>query len=280
MNFVAFSQEPALELSPVNAGVEVSSESLKAFQVPYNRTSQMIGYAYWKDRDELAYTEEHTFYFQGQKRVKVSTVYRNPSGEPFADFVSDYTQDPYVPAYRFRDQRFGRIEGLQWLDEGQIQLYGKKYADKKLKTKTIKAPKVGFAGQGLNFFIVDNFQKFSSLKRPVEVDFVVPLALKSYGFRIRPKESKREGVTRLRAEIDNWFIRLFAPSIDVVYDTDKKVLLEYRGPSNLLSNSRDIEPVVIKYRWPEPSGPQARTSDQIDRAGASTASGRSKEENP
>ncbi|MEO0335250.1 MAG: hypothetical protein AAF202_02585 [Pseudomonadota bacterium] len=272
----AQAQAQAQELSDQEEKVSYSG-----IAVPYDQKERMIGKAYWKsDTKKLAYVEEHTFFYLGQQRVKVETVYKWPTGEKFADFVSDYTKHPYIPAYRFRDRRYGRVEGLEWLDSGKVRVYGRKYHDHEMKSAEIDPPAPGFAGQGLNFFIVDNFLKLSSRNEPLEVGFVVPIAQKSYGFRIKTRGEPDGKVVKFRAEIDNWFIRLFAPSIDVLYDAEKKVLLEYRGPSNLLNNNKDIKPVVIKYDTSELSIQQASRPYQLQRRDASISSGEAQRENP
>ena len=266
----------------VSAEPEASEDSQWAvsyagFAMEYARKEVMTGKAYWQRDDKLAYLEEHTFFYKSNQKVKVETVYRWPSGEKFADFVSDYRKHPYIPAYRFRDKRFGRVEGLEWLPNGKIRIFGRKYADRKMVSRELDVPSPGFAGQGLNFFIVDHFDNLINSKRPTEVDFIVPLAQKSYGFRIRAQDKISDREVVLRAEIDNWFIRLFAPSIDVKYDTQKKVLIEYKGPSNLLNEDKDIKPVVIKYDTSELSVQQASQHIKPFRGEASVSSGEAKD---
>jgi hypothetical protein len=262
-------------------GVELQKISFAGFAIEYDRFEKMYGKAYWKESGKLGYLEEHTFYYNDNRRVKVETVYRWPTGEKFADFISDYTKHPYIPAYRFRDKRFDRIEGLEWLENGKIRIYGKKYGDRQLLSKVMDPPSPGFAAQGLNFFIVDNFEDLTAQdKDPVEVEFVAPMAQRSYGFRIKAKGLPVGNIVKFRAEIDNWFIRLFAPSIDVKYDMQKKVLLEYKGPSNLLNNEKDIETVVIKYDTSELSIQQANRTKDIKQREASVAGGDTEVEDP
>lgn len=230
--FSAFAEEPVKD---------------SAFEIEYDTSEVLKGKAYWQKDGKLAYLENHTIFYKEGKRVKVKTVYSYPDGSKFADFVSDYTKHPYIPAYKFSDERFGRVEGVEWLDGKTIRLFGQKYSDSKMKSEKLSVPKVGFAGQGFNFYIVDHLEKISAAKKPVEVDFIIPLQQKSYPFRIKARGPAKDGQIRLRAEIDNWLFRMFAPNIDVIYDTQKNTLVEYKGPSNLLNKDKDIKPVVIKY---------------------------------
>jgi hypothetical protein len=52
----------------------------------------------------------------------------------------------------------------------------------------------------------------------------------------------------LEVEIDSWFLRLFAPKLELTYDIKNKRLARYKGSSNLQSDKGDIMNVEIIYR--------------------------------
>jgi hypothetical protein len=59
-----------------------------------------------------------------------------------------------------------------------------------------------------------------------------------------------EGDTiHIRLDIDNWFLRLFAPHVDVEYDLQTHRLLRYEGISNLADASGKYSKVVITYSY-------------------------------
>jgi hypothetical protein len=53
----------------------------------------------------------------------------------------------------------------------------------------------------------------------------------------------------IRLEVDNWFLRLFAPHIDVEYGFRQRRLLRYEGISNLEDASGEHDKVVITYTY-------------------------------
>jgi hypothetical protein len=77
---------------------------------------------------------------------------------------------------------------------------------------------------------------------------VLPSRLDQYDFRIR--KLNLEGDTLyVRLEIDNWFLRMFAPHMDCEYDMKTRRLLRYEGISNLTNGSGKHADVVITYAY-------------------------------
>ncbi len=56
-----------------------------------------------------------------------------------------------------------------------------------------------------------------------------------------------------KIEIDNWLARWFVLSLEVKYELATKRLLSYKGVSNLLSNNKDMQNVVITYHYDDRS---------------------------
>jgi hypothetical protein len=77
---------------------------------------------------------------------------------------------------------------------------------------------------------------------------VFPSRLDEYAFRIRKLEEKGDRLS-VRLEIDNWFLRLFAPHVDAVYDRKNGHLLRYEGISNILNAEGDHPSVIIHYEY-------------------------------
>ncbi len=75
---------------------------------------------------------------------------------------------------------------------------------------------------------------------------IFPSKLDYYSFRIRPLESE-DTILLLRLEFDSWFIRLFAPHLDITYNKSTKKIVQYYGPSNILDESGEIQNVHIFY---------------------------------
>ena len=53
----------------------------------------------------------------------------------------------------------------------------------------------------------------------------------------------------IRLEIDNWFLRLFAPHVDAEYEMSTGHLLRYDGISNLSDASGALKKVIVTYSY-------------------------------
>lgn len=53
----------------------------------------------------------------------------------------------------------------------------------------------------------------------------------------------------IEIEIDNWFLRLFAPKLIARYDTKNGRLLWYKGLSNVLTKTGKQQSVEITYKY-------------------------------
>ncbi len=103
-------------------------------------------------------------------------------------------------------------------------------------------------GQGLHFFIRDRLEELAR-GEVKKVEFLVPLDGTNYNLRIAPIPAPTPGVLSLRMESDNWLAKLVAPPLEVEYELATKRLLSYKGVSNLLGHDRDLQNVVITYRY-------------------------------
>ncbi|MDY6954227.1 MAG: hypothetical protein SWE60_22200, partial [Thermodesulfobacteriota bacterium] len=104
-------------------------------------------------------------------------------------------------------------------------------------------------GQGFHQFIVHHLEEIAQ-GEIFHVRLVLPSRLDQFKFRIRKR--KIDGKTlHARLEIDNWFLRLFAPHVDVAYDLETGHLLRYEGVSNLEDASGRHKKVTITYAYEE-----------------------------
>jgi hypothetical protein len=106
------------------------------------------------------------------------------------------------------------------------------------------------AGAGSFFFIRDHLDALIE-GRMEKVRFVVPSRLTEYGFRIYAISGREAGepVMKLRLEIDNWFIRLFAPHVEFDYDKVNRRLQRFRGPTNIVDPEGSLEKARIDFEY-------------------------------
>jgi hypothetical protein len=202
------------------------------------------------DSGAVVYREQHRLAYRGERHVSGETRYLSPEGEVIARMDSDYREHPYVPTYRFVDLRFQRQDGAE-VEGDRVTVYGRGAADEALQRETLALRDDMVGGQGLHHFIRDHLDRLNAGEE-LRVGFLVPLAGEVYNFRIRQTGVSTSGDTAIfRIDIDNWFLRLFAPYLEVEYDLKNAHLLRYSGPSNLLRPDREAQTVTIEYRYPE-----------------------------
>lgn len=213
------------------------------------RTEKSIGRAY-NEQGRLLYIENHQSTFSGNQLTNLKTSYSKPeSKKEFGSINSDFSKNPFVPTYQFKDERFGRYASIKWSD-GKIISTARENSKEKETIKQFDPTKKTVTGQGLHNFLISNiseFQKNPKLKE--EIIFLIPMNQDSYSFRIKVKELKEDTI-QFRVEADSWLFRIVAPHIDVTYDLKSKRLLIYEGPSNLLTDDQKKSKVRIKYKYP------------------------------
>jgi hypothetical protein len=105
-------------------------------------------------------------------------------------------------------------------------------------------------GQGLHVYLRDHLQQLATGDAIKQVRFLVPLEGRDFLFRIRRLKEPGESTTvAFNIEADSWFLRLFAPNLEVRYDRETGRLLSYQGASNLLDADRGMQKVTITYRY-------------------------------
>ncbi|MFK7825463.1 MAG: hypothetical protein AB8G05_15025 [Oligoflexales bacterium] len=205
-------------------------------------SKNMSATAYEKDTKKVLYTEKHTLSYENNKLLNSHTRYFDPQGKLIAEMKSDYTKSLMMPTYVFEDHRTTSKEGLE--------LKGKKYyifnenSEKKREEKVIEDPKGIFSCQGWHYHIIENIEKIES--KDLSLNLLFPSKLDYYNFDLQ-KQSSSGSILKLRLEFSNWFIRLFAPRLDLTYDSEKRKLLSYMGPSNILDADGDIQQVKVIY---------------------------------
>ena len=176
------------------------------------------------DSGAVVYREQHRLAYRGERHVSGETRYLSPEGEIIARMDSDYREHPYVPTYRFVDLRFQRQDGAE-VEGDRVTVYGRSSADEPLQRETLALRDDMVGGQGLHHFIRDHLDRLNAGEE-LRVGFLVPLAGEVYTFRIHQTGVNTGGGTAtFRIDIDNWFMRLYAPYLEVEYDLNSAHLL-------------------------------------------------------
>jgi len=195
----------------------------------------------------LLYIEKHRVDYGSDGISKSRTEYFDTQGGKIGELISDYRYGPRFGSYTFRDLRAGYKDGAEVLEE-RIRMFRRPSPDATTETATIPRTQRQMVGQGFHYFIADNLAAIAA-DQVLHVELVLPSRLDQFDFRIRKRAL--EG-TRLvvRLEIDNWFLRFFAPYVEADYDLKSRKLLQYRGISNLADPKGDHPVVTIDYEYP------------------------------
>jgi hypothetical protein len=194
----------------------------------------------------LEYVEHHTVLYKNGKVSQSETIYYDAASEQIGDLVSNYSHGPQFGSYSFRDIRAQYEDGAK-VQVDQIRLFRRASPEADLEDGFLPKEDNQIVGQGFHQFIVQNLERIAQ-GEIFHVRLVMPSRLDQYRFRIIKR--RIEGNTLyIRLEIDNWFLRLFAPHIDTEYDLQTRRLLRYEGVSNLEDASGKHSKVTITYSY-------------------------------
>jgi hypothetical protein len=195
------------------------------------------------EQGELVYKEKHSVTREGGPVMTSLTEYFSPAGQLIATMESDYSRNLSMPTYVFEDLRRGYREGLR--QENEEYIIFKKNKDGEEETQTITNTEDVFSCQGWHYYLVNNLAVLE--RENVELNLILPSELKAFPFEIQRvrSEGDREAVLKL----NHWLFRYFAPTLQLVYDSKSRKLVEYRGISNLLDSEENRQDVSIVYKY-------------------------------
>jgi hypothetical protein len=237
---------------------------------PPSSYARLIGTATNED-GKLVYVEEHLFtYGPDHHLAKTTTVFRRPGpdGKEIARLESDFSKYTagFLPSYHLVDLRTQKESGLDWVTpipsapdgEGVIEMFRKKSADDSLKKETMKVKAGMVTEEGIFFYIIDRIQEITT-PDGAKVRMILPARLDDVGLRIRLKDQPKDDgkdktpkgpqVQTLKIDIDNWFLRIFVPSIEVDFDPATRQILEYRGISDINTDDDKSQQVKIRFSY-------------------------------
>jgi hypothetical protein len=199
----------------------------------------------------VAYREFHRARFDAAGRIlAASTEYRGPDGDLLAVLRSDFSASLTAPSHTYEYLPTGEAQGIRVEDNGYLlfkQLPGEPEAQRSLADDF--APDALVVGcQGLHYYLRENLQTLRERGR-VPIKFLFPGKLDYYNFEMRYAGTTDDGHVNIDIVIKNPFLRLFAPSLNVVYDSRSGDLLTYTGLSNITDERGKLQKVTIEYSY-------------------------------
>jgi hypothetical protein len=196
------------------------------------------------EQGELVYREKHSVTREGGQVITSLTEYSSPAGQLLATMESDYSRNLSMPTYVFEDLHRGYREGLR--DEDGEYIIFKKAKDGEEETEAITNTEDVFSCQGWHYYLVNNL---SVLEREnVELNLILPSELRALPFEIQRVRSDGDRVEAV-LKLNHWLFRYFAPTLQLVYDSKSRKLVEYRGISNILDAEGNRQDVRIVYKY-------------------------------
>ena len=196
------------------------------------------------EQGELVYREKHSVTREGGQVMTSLTEYFSPAGQLIATMESDYSRNLSMPTYVFEDLRRGYREGLRQ-EDGEYIIF-KKTKDGEEETAAITNTEDVFSCQGWHYYLVNNLAVLE--RENVELNLILPSELKAFPFEIQRVRSEGDRVEAV-LKLNHWLFRYFAPTLQLVYDSKSRKLVEYRGISNLLDSEENRQDVRIVYEY-------------------------------
>ena len=142
--------------------------------------------------------------------------------------------------------------GIRRSPDGKIILFnqdpGKPEITKTLdEEKDQKRLQVGC--QGLNYYLKGKINQMRDI-RSLPVLLMIPGDLDSYQFKLDFVQENKDGSVDFKIKIENWFLRLFAPTLEFKFDQKLNRIVWYKGISNIKNDEGKNMNVEINYNYP------------------------------
>lgn len=213
----------------------------------YGETRVYVGEA--SKGGKKVYLEKHTVELKDNKVVSSVTEYTDLSGKVLGILKNDYTKSLNAPEHEMNDPIHKNSHGVRYQDEKLVMF--NKDADSKEETEVLEKKetkgKLVVGGQGLHYYLTGNIEEVIK-KGKLDLKFLIPGRLDAYNFYLKVVKKDEETV-HFDIEIDNWFLKLFAPKLKLVYARKNPRLIRYSGLSNITDSKKEMMNVEIEYKY-------------------------------
>ena len=205
-----------------------------------------------KENGTTVYIEKHDLVFDEQKNIlEATTTYVSPNGKVLGVMKSDFRTSINLPNHVFRDERTLGQYGIRRSADGKIILFNQD-AGKPETTKTLDEEKdrtrLQVGCQGLNYYLKGKINQMRDI-RSLPVLLMIPGDLDSYQFKLDFIRENKDGTADFKIKIENWFLRLFAPTLEFKFDQRLNRIVWYKGVSNIKNDAGKNMNVEIDYTY-------------------------------
>jgi hypothetical protein len=200
----------------------------------------------------LVYVEKHVVQLDGAGRLlQATTRYEDPTGRPIADLESDFRTSLTVPSHVIHDHRTGNRQGLRREGDRIVLFDADPGQPERTRTLGVRDAdgRMLVGCQGLNYYLLANLEHLDPTAR-LPLRFLIPGKLDYYDFMLQKTGESADGIVAFEIAIQNWFLRMFAPKLEVKYDKQAGHIVWYHGLSNLVDDHGNTQVVTITYQYP------------------------------
>jgi hypothetical protein len=217
---------------------------------------RFYGYAFDLDSGEYLYTEVHAQQIENGRWLGGTIDYFTPDGRRFGHKTLDFRQDEFVPIFRLDLDASGYMEGIT-ANRESVVMERREGQDRRLERKRVDKTAPICADSGFHSCLRANFAK---LQAGETLKFTLAVAGSLNSFRFRAKkvgETQFDGrkAVMIKVEPDS-LLRFLAGPLQLLYEPEQRMLLEFRGPSNI-PDPRSGRPYKARIVYPERPPPGA-----------------------
>ena len=207
-----------------------------------------VGYAYDSNTNQLLYTESHHERYSDGVLQRSEVIYKDPTENIFASKIADFSNSQFMPEFALENTRTGHEEKTRFIENKYEVIYSES-KNKTQKESQIKYKDGAISDAGFDNFIIEHWDQIIAGKK-FKRDFLVPSMQDFLSFRIYQDavvEKEGQSLRLINIEPDSLFVRVFAGTLKLYYDSDKPALRIFEGVSNMRDSKVDNYNVLIKY---------------------------------
>ncbi|MCB1199028.1 MAG: hypothetical protein KDK41_00175 [Leptospiraceae bacterium] len=189
--------------------------------------------------NKIAYYENHNEVYKDGSHIYSNVFYKSATGDLISKKYISFTKSRIAPDYIKNNVVTGGFESSTNLGNGKFLFKNQDSKEDSLEQKVVQISGTTVVDGGFDFFVRDNWQELMSGKKMI-VNFAIPARLDYYSFRIyKSATSTHRGrpCAVITVDINSAVLRLVADGLTIKYDLETKRLLNYKGVSNIASNS-------------------------------------------
>lgn len=229
--------------------------SASAHAVAPDGIHRFYGYAFDLKTGAYLYTEVHSQKIKNGKWTGGAITYFAADGSRIGLKTLDFRTDPYVPVYTLDLPLEGYMEGIT--DAGNpIRMHKRGKTGEDIETAEIKRNGDMVADSGFHSYLVDHFDQLQA-GATLRFRFVVSGYMDTFKFsahKIGEDRFEDRAVVKLDIKPDS-ILSAVAPDLTMLYDSQTRQLLDYRGTSNIHDpKTGDAYDVRIVYPAKKPAG--------------------------